>query len=61
VKINEIKSKVILFTYLPIEYFSLLPKFSQPVVIKYYSIFSLIFMQDSGNNQLARSVCKKEH
>ena len=33
-----------------IEYFSLLPKLSQPIVIKYYSNFSLIFMQDSGNN-----------
>jgi len=29
-------------------YLTLLPKLSQTIVIKYYSNFSLIFMQDSG-------------
>ena len=35
-------------SFLPIKYFSLFAKLSQTVVIKYYSNFSLIFMQDSG-------------
>jgi len=35
-------------SFLPIKYYSLLPKLSQAVVIKYNSNFLLIFMQDSG-------------
>ncbi len=36
------------FPFLLIWYFALLLKLSQPVVISYYSNFSLIFIQDSG-------------
>jgi hypothetical protein len=36
------------FPFLLIWYLALLLKLSQPVVISYYSNFSLIFMQDSG-------------
>jgi hypothetical protein len=45
VKINEINRRS---SSLPIRYFALLLKASQPIVIKYYSNFSLIFMHDSG-------------
>ena len=45
VKINEIKSTDIFYL---LGIFSLLAKLSQPVVIKYYSNFSSIFVQYSG-------------
>jgi hypothetical protein len=42
--------------FLPIRYDSLPPKLLQPVVIKYYSNFLLIFMQYSGGNLILNSV-----
>ncbi len=49
VKINEINR---LSSFLPIRYFALLLKALQSIVFKYYSNFSLIFMQDSGSKPI---------
>ena len=43
-------------SFLTVEYFSLLPILSQPVVIKYDSSLHLNFMQDSGKNHYRRGM-----